>query len=168
MKIRSGFISNSSASSFIVAFKIIPHSVDDILKLLFDNKKDDIFYKVPEEGDHDEIVFTNEHAAVLIFEQIKSQAPLKYNDMRNFVEWIIDQSKDKSKFYNKITGDFELYKYMPSVTRKACTFLNKFLQEHADNYYFSFTFGTDIGLLSGIIEDNLSIFNKFPALYMDR
>ena len=35
MKVRNGFVSNSSSSSFIVAFPVIPQSKDEIKELLF-------------------------------------------------------------------------------------------------------------------------------------
>lgn len=37
MKTRNGFVSNSSSSSFIVAFTKKPKSVDDVMEMLFDN-----------------------------------------------------------------------------------------------------------------------------------
>lgn len=41
MKIRSGFVSNSSSNSFIVIFPTEPKSVDDVKNFLFD-KEDEI------------------------------------------------------------------------------------------------------------------------------
>jgi hypothetical protein len=38
MKKRNGFVSNSSSSSFIVAFSKTPESVDELQKMLFDDK----------------------------------------------------------------------------------------------------------------------------------
>ena len=44
MKIRNGFVSNSSSSSFIVAFKKVPKSVAEMQKMLFG---DEPYYKNP-------------------------------------------------------------------------------------------------------------------------
>lgn len=39
MKIRNGFVSNSSSSSFVVAFKKLPETVDEMLQMLFGDEK---------------------------------------------------------------------------------------------------------------------------------
>jgi len=43
MKIRSGFVSNSSSSSFIVSFKKVPENKNELRNLLFD--KDQTMYQ---------------------------------------------------------------------------------------------------------------------------
>jgi hypothetical protein len=41
MKIRNGFVSNSSSSSFIVALPFEPKSREDVKKTLFDNSPEE-------------------------------------------------------------------------------------------------------------------------------
>ena len=67
MKTRNGFVSNSSSSSFVVAFPFIPKTVDELKTLLFGASQSLDYYG-------DMTVDTNT-AAQIIFEDMKKQKP---------------------------------------------------------------------------------------------
>ena len=50
MKTRNGFVSNSSSSSFVVAFPKKPESVQDVLKYMFDGKEGGLSLEYYEDG----------------------------------------------------------------------------------------------------------------------
>jgi len=87
MKIRTGFVSNSSSSSFVVAFPRKPESVDDVKKMLFD--KDQTHYKHPygtwEDGKEKDVVYPVDRVAETVWEDIKHQDP---NNMEAIYESI--------------------------------------------------------------------------------
>lgn len=76
MKIRTGFVSNSSSSSFVVAFPHKPKDVDDLKKMLFG--KQEWHYVGYYSGDDDTDVSTKE-IATTVFSKIKKKATI--NDM---------------------------------------------------------------------------------------
>jgi len=77
MKIRNGFVSNSSSSSFVIAFDKKPTHSYDVLEVMFPRQKDGRIGKgvVAPFGDEDEAVDALS-AATLVWDQIKGQKPL--------------------------------------------------------------------------------------------
>jgi len=67
MKIRKGFVSNSSSSSFLVAFSKIPKTVDKMRILLFGEKEEIRMY---------DYSMTTQEIAKRVFNDLKSGSPL--------------------------------------------------------------------------------------------
>ncbi len=76
MKTRYGFVSNSSSSSFVVAFKRRPASVDELHKMLFDNNKTFIYY---------DYLFNTEQAANTVWKDMKGQCSLTLNEISSMI-----------------------------------------------------------------------------------
>lgn len=72
MKIRSGFVSNSSSSSFVVIFPTEPKNVDDVKKYLF--KEDQQYFLNPYDDDN----YTVEQVAETVWKDICDQKKNKY------------------------------------------------------------------------------------------
>ena len=89
MKTRSGFVSNSSSSSFIVAFKNIPHDQEELRYMLFGDEQSRSQY---------DYTFTTKELAKVV-----------WND---FQEAIKNSPMDKREIANKVGGSAE-YNGMP-------------------------------------------------------
>lgn len=74
MKTRSGFVSNSSSSSFVVAFKKKPENSYELLDLLFRLENDNL--QVGVESPYGEETVDALSAATIIWDQLKDQKPL--------------------------------------------------------------------------------------------
>jgi len=71
MKIRNGFVSNSSSSSFLVVFPKEPKSINDVKEVVFNNQENFYYY--------DE-VFDTSTASEMIWDQIKNQEKNNFQD----------------------------------------------------------------------------------------
>jgi hypothetical protein len=69
MKIRQGFVSNSSSSSFVIALEEMPKSPEELQKLLFGDRQE---YHAP----YGEGFWSTEQVANTVFEDLKRQKPL--------------------------------------------------------------------------------------------
>ena len=83
MKIRTGFISNSSSSSFIIAFAHKPKSVADLKEMMF-GKQEWHYTGIYGDDDEDRDVST-QIIAEAVFEDVKKKATKKevYRSLRN-------------------------------------------------------------------------------------
>jgi hypothetical protein len=68
MKIRNGFVSNSSSSSFVIGFDKQPTSALDVFQALFPGK--DLDHRV---GDYSECRFSGVDVATMLWDDIKDQ-----------------------------------------------------------------------------------------------
>jgi len=71
MKTRNGFVSNSSSSSFIVAFKDVPESVEELEKMLFGAETE---YPNPYPWDGAEICWPSGMIAEIVFRDMDKEA----------------------------------------------------------------------------------------------
>ena len=71
MKIRNGFVSNSSSSSFVVVFPKEPKSQSDVQKMLFDDNE---YYGDP----YSEEKYTTNQVAETVWKDIQQQKPNDY------------------------------------------------------------------------------------------
>ncbi len=73
MKIRKGFVSNSSSSNFVVIFPKVPKSVGDVKEILFGEAH---FFESPWDWDADERPgYTTDEIAVTVWGDIQDQQP---------------------------------------------------------------------------------------------
>jgi DNA-binding ferritin-like protein (Dps family) len=84
MKIRNGFVSNSSSSSFLVAFASKPKSIEELRKLMFGDEKI-LSYPSWDTGREENIQHSTYDIAELVFNIIQQSKPL---DTKGIIEEI--------------------------------------------------------------------------------
>jgi hypothetical protein len=96
-KYRSGFVSNSSSSSFIVRFDSIPTSVEEVQEVLFG---DEIVYINPYPWEDVPKYWAAEQVANIVWEDMKDDPPNNAESIRESIGdyWEFSESnKDKFK-----------------------------------------------------------------------
>jgi hypothetical protein len=99
MKIRNGFVSNSSSSSFIVVFNKKPENIEELNEMMFNNGIDDIFV-----GNTWNNNYPNKEIVSKVFDEIDDISMAK-DDIFNFFE-------NSSRYYywgSNFSGEGELY-----------------------------------------------------------
>jgi hypothetical protein len=113
MKIRSGFVSNSSSSSFVVAFDKTPTSQWELLEMLYPPGKDGQRVGVLSPYDFHESIDAGS-AASLVWAQLEGQKPLrKHQILEEILTGYFEghasinfdgEDRDISNEYKKLTG----------------------------------------------------------------
>lgn len=163
MKIRNGFVSNSSSSSFVVAFPKVPESAEEVQNILFG---DDEKFKMTYEND---FIPTIEMARV-VFNDIKDQTPNDEDSIFNgFGGWLEGgpeypnydsniSDKERNKLWKKY--DMELDKYQ----RKIC---NKFIKDNENSFIYVFEYSDNDGAFYTTMEHG-DIFSRLPNKRISR
>jgi len=103
MKTRTGFVSNSSSSSFIIAFNKKPESIDKMKQILFGDEK--IFHHP-----YEKTGYLTKKVAETVYNDILNQ---KSKNQEEVIEelgcgWIDHPGKDGKKFFKK-NKDCEIF-----------------------------------------------------------
>jgi len=107
-KVRNGFVTNSSSSSFIVAFDELPSSIEELQNLLFDDSQ----YV---DYEYSSVTMTCTDAATRVFNDLKGQKPNDQEKIMDALGGYITGMPD----YNEYVGlyKFDSKEYKEAVNR---------------------------------------------------
>lgn len=159
MKIRNGFVSNSSSSSFVVAFPKKPMTIKDVKEMLFG--KEEYFPTYYPRDDQDKLILTTKIART-VFNDIKSQRP---NDKKSiyggFEGWLDgapsfpDDWRNGSEYVRRKKWD--KYEKESIKYRNKCA--NKFIKENKNTFIYVFSYSDNDGNFYSTMEHG-GIFDK--------
>ena len=118
MKIRNGFVSNSSSSSFVVAFPREPKSLDDVKEILFVKGQSD--YPNPHTWEHipdDEAFWPVGRVAEIVWNEIQENGSATKKQMKESVGsgWYEELDRRLEKFLNQNPdATFYVFEYSDS------------------------------------------------------
>lgn len=171
MKIRHGFISNSSSSSFVVAFPKVPTSINDVKEMLFGT---DIWYDHPYADIYKCDGYSVEQVAETVFNDIQQQQPNStlriqeaFDELRlEELDPIAARRDSKYNWQNSPRGTgAELDAWYQAYEKRKKHFLDKkilsFLKEHKDKFIYTFEYGDENGEYCSALEHG-DLFKKLP------
>jgi hypothetical protein len=164
-----GFVTNSSSSSFIVAFDKVPNSWEEVLEMLFDADKATV-------SEYD-LSMGNKEVAQIVFDDISKQTPNNLEKLketfhgfddglenyRNYKKlekqlWDSPTSDERHKIYDElkvISDEFEEIHF------------KKFLEKNKDKQLYSFSYSDNDGT-QGTLMEHGGIFENLPHVRISR
>ncbi len=153
MKVRNGFVSNSSSSSFVVAFPVIPHNVDDVIHLLFEGEVS------PEPQ------YSIKDFATTIFNDIAEQLPMNLDDIIKELTagWFIDMDDWEKANPRKDSDDFGKYwdRREKESNKRAKAFAKEWIKQNPGSFYFRFHYADEDGSYYSLMEHG-GMFEHLP------
>lgn len=185
MKIRNGFVSNSSSSSFVVAFPHKPQSAGAVKDILWPHSEN---VKSPWSFENDK-TYSAIELANYVFDAINNQimtvdealdGNIEYSDCHNSVDKQMIEYLDKDAFninnndkdwYKKVQGIYdEIEKHRDNIRKDLLNDLHiKAAQRFGENGYelFTFEFSDNDGAIFAMLEHGTT-FANLPHIRVNR
>lgn len=169
MKIRMGFVTNSSSSSFIVAFDKVPNNWEEVLEMLFGSDKE----TVEEYG----LSMETKEVAQRVFDDISKQTPNNLKELKETFHGF-DDGIEKYKNYKKLEKQLwgsptseERHKIYDELKVLLDEFeeihFKKFLDKNKDKQLYSFSYSDNDGT-QGTLMEHAGIFDNLPHVRISR
>ena len=165
MKIRNGFVSNSSSSSFIVAFDKTPSTIQEMKEILFGNEE---WYENPYADLLNPAGFTTQQVAETVFTDLQREQPLS---PENLVEEVKNGHFDGYPTYDwRLEKDETMEqsrerwrRHDIKVSQAAKNLADKFIQDNNGKVFFKFHYSDNNGTYETALEHG-GLFDKLPHL----
>lgn len=158
MKIRLGFVSNSSSSSYVVAFRNLPSSQKELQKMMFGKQQ---FYHGPYGGKWDTNV-----VAKTVWELMQNSTPNDLPDLekgfdaydlpKSPYELYPNHSEMPSDEWNRIQDE-----YYTELDRLVKDQLRKFMHKNRKSFVYRFEFSDNDGEYFSALEHG-DLFERLP------
>jgi hypothetical protein len=158
MKIRSGFVSNSSSSSFIVAFPKEPTSAEEVEKILFPsggNTYGHPYYKAS---------YPTDKVAGTVWDDIQRQKPNNeeeiWGELHGYLKGGPYLDWEKFKLPN---GGYDWKAFDAEECRYRQKVMKKFVEENPGATIYCFHYGDENGKYEGALEHG-GLFDHLPHI----
>ena len=137
MKIREGFVSNSSSSSFIVAFKEVPKSEQELKELLYGDEQE------VKSGWMQEEPISTERLARHVWNDLKNSKPLSLSELGDALHGVRDNTYPSIPYpYDfKSRVDEEVFEML--VERRSMAIASDFLEQADGKVIYEFSYSDD-------------------------
>jgi hypothetical protein len=163
MKIRTGYVSNSSSSSFIVAFAEVPKTVEEMRKMLFGNTQT---YAHPYQEGHG---YPTVQVAETVFKDLKAHKPILPDGVGEEVSGGYFEGYPKIdlwEFHQDMTENERrtMYEEERRIIREAAeAFAANFIKENVGKKFFVFSYSDNESSYESALEHG-DLFRNMPHL----